>query len=147
MSVATAQIGTTNWHLAGIRTSSGTECDHCGRILKNLYDVIDTTNGRKMTVGRGCCKKVTGWSLAASEAARLLRAAQAAARQAQVWLEFTAAFPEDAQMLEHDIRTWRPAHPGQCNIPATVKNDIAREATPRSWWKGRMQEYRRTRRP
>ncbi|MEJ8654836.1 hypothetical protein WKI65_44060 [Streptomyces sp. MS1.AVA.3] len=143
----TARIGTTDWHLAGIRTGrTGEICDHCGRSLKSLYDVENQTAGQVMTVGRGCCKKVTGWTLSAAEAARILRAAEVAARQAEVWAEFTATHPAAAQMLEDDIRTWRPAHPGQANIPLHIKRDIARGATPRSWWEGRIREYRRTRR-
>ena len=143
----TAQIGTTDWHLTGIRTSrAGETCGHCGRTLKNLYDLINTTSGAKLTVGRGCCKNVTGWTLAAAQAAQLLRAAQIEARQAAVWAEFTQAHPEDAALLESDIAAWRPARTGQANIPAAVKYDIVRGATPKSWWAGRIRQYRRTRR-
>lgn len=89
----TAQIGNTEWHLTGIRTTSGTACDHCGRSLKNLYDVRNDSTGKALTVGRGCSKSVTGWTLTASEAARVLRMAQAAGRQAQAWADFSAEYP------------------------------------------------------
>ncbi|MER0477067.1 hypothetical protein ABR737_01610 [Streptomyces sp. Edi2] len=146
MTTIAAKIGTTDWNLIGIRSSqAGQKCDHCPRSLKNLYDVENRVTGQTMTVGRGCCKKVTGWTLTAAEAARLLRVAAIEARQAAVWAEFTAKHPDDAALLEADIVAWRTARPGRCNIPASVKNDIARGATPRSWWAGRMQEYRRTR--
>lgn len=97
----TAQIGTSDWHLAGIRTSPGGEtCDHCPRTLKYLYDVTNTKTGQTKTVGRGCCKKVTGWTLAASEAARILRAAENRAKRDAVWAEFSAAHPELAAPID-----------------------------------------------
>ena len=99
----TAQIGTTDWHLTGIRTSSaGETCEHCPRTLKNLYDVKNMATGQTMTVGRGCCKKVTGWTLAASEATRILRAAERQARKAAAWAEFTTRHPEIADRLAAD---------------------------------------------
>ncbi|MFF9785625.1 hypothetical protein [Streptomyces nigrescens] len=146
LSTPAAQIGTTDWNLTGIRTSrAGERCGHCPRTLKNLYDVENRVTGQKMTVGRGCCKKVTGWTLAAAEAARILRAAAIEARQAAVWAEFAAEHPKDAALLEADIAAWRPAWPSQANRPAHIKNNISRGATPRSWWAGCMREYRRTR--
>ncbi|MFG2404241.1 hypothetical protein ACGFR8_07855 [Streptomyces brevispora] len=38
-----------------------------------------------MTVGRGCCKRVTGWPLSAAEARRLLDQAQREARALEAW--------------------------------------------------------------
>lgn len=76
-----ARIGTTEWMLTGISTSSGQQCGHCPRILKNLYTVKSLTTGETMAVGRGCCKKVTGWTLSAAEAQRLMRAAAIETRE------------------------------------------------------------------
>lgn len=97
-----ARIGTTNWHLTGIRTTSGTTCDHCGRTLKNLYEIVNTATGQPMTVGRGCCKNVTGWNLAAAQAAHLLRTAERQARKTAAWAEFATQYPEIADRLAVD---------------------------------------------
>jgi hypothetical protein len=97
----TAQIGTTDWHLTGIRTSAaGETCGHCPRTLKNLYDVTNSRTGQAMTVGRGCCKKVTGWTLSASEAARILRAAQQRAKRDAAWADFQQTNPELAAPID-----------------------------------------------
>lgn len=101
----TAQIGTTDWYLTGIRTSTGTECDHCGRNLKNVYDLVNAATGKPMTVGRGCCKNVTGWTLAAAEAARLLRSATRQAARAAKWNEFTAQHADIAALIVADKAT------------------------------------------
>ncbi|AVH61769.1 MULTISPECIES: hypothetical protein [Streptomyces] len=103
MDAVTAQIGTTDWHLTGIRTShAGETCGHCPRTLKNLYDIKNSQTGQTMTVGRGCCKKVTGWTLAAAEAARILRVAERQARKVAAWAEFTAEYPQIANQLAAD---------------------------------------------
>ncbi|MEY9839368.1 hypothetical protein [Streptacidiphilus sp. EB103A] len=107
-----ARIGTTGWTLSGITTSpGGTSCDHCGRLLKHLYDVVDHSTGRAMTVGRGCCKKVTGWSLSAAQAAQLLRAAASAARKEAAWNTFIHAHPEAAARITADIAHWNRTRP------------------------------------
>jgi hypothetical protein len=71
--IPAANIGTTGWKLTGMSEGSG-GCDHCGRSLKHLYAVINPA-GETMTVGRGCVKKLTGWTLNASQAAQALRSA------------------------------------------------------------------------
>lgn len=75
-----ALIGTSAWKLVRVRNApNGEPCGHCPRTLKNLYDLANTETGQEMTVGRGCCKTVTGWTLTAAEARRL---ADLAAREA-----------------------------------------------------------------
>lgn len=70
--VSAALIGTTPWKLLRVRTApNGRQCDHCPRTLKNLYDLAHTKTGQELTVGRGCCKQLTGWSLTTAEARRL----------------------------------------------------------------------------
>ena len=102
-----ARIGTTDWNLTAIRTNqAGETCDHCGTPLKNLYTVENTATGHAMTVGRSCCKNVTGWNLTAAEAARILRAAQAKARHAAAWAAFTAEYPAIAADLQ-DATGWK----------------------------------------
>lgn len=75
-----ALIGTSAWKLVRVRTApNGRQCDHCPRTVKNLFDLANLATGEEMTVGRGCCKTVTGWTLSAAEARRL---ADLAAREA-----------------------------------------------------------------
>jgi hypothetical protein len=75
-----ALIGSSAWKLVRVRNApNGQRCDHCPRDLKNLYDLVNTATGQELTVGRGCCKTVTGWTLTAAEARRL---ADLAAREA-----------------------------------------------------------------
>ncbi|EMF20377.1 hypothetical protein H114_32579 [Streptomyces gancidicus BKS 13-15] len=143
-----ARIGDTDWHLTAIRSSrEGHACDHCGRRLKHLYDVTNPRTGEALTVGRGCCKKVTGWTLAAAEAARLLRHAQEQARQAAVWAEFTAAHPDGARAVEQDAADWRPAFPGQANLAAHFRWQVSRGAITRNGWAHRLDVYLREHRP
>jgi uncharacterized protein (DUF1501 family) len=69
-----AQIGNTAWYLTRILDASGS-CDHCGRELKHLYNVVNP-NGIEMTVGRGCVKRITGWTLSYAQAQQALRSAR-----------------------------------------------------------------------
>jgi hypothetical protein len=140
--VISARIGDTDWHLTSIRSSrEGQRCDHCPRLLQNLYDVTNQRTGQSLTVGRGCCRKVTGWTLTAAEAARLLRHAQEQARQAAVWAEFTAAHPDGAHVVEQDAAHWRPAWPGQANLAANFKWQVSRGAITRAGWADRLAHY------
>jgi hypothetical protein len=59
-----------------------------------------------MVVGRGCVKKLTGWTLAAAEAARMLRYEEMKARRAVKWSEFAAEFPAEAATIDADIATF-----------------------------------------
>jgi FAD/FMN-containing dehydrogenase len=104
-----ARIGTTDWNLTGIRTTAaGETCGHCGRTLRNLYDVRNAITGQTLTVGRGCCKKVTGWNLELAEARNMLRYAEAVARRAAKWAAFAAANPELAAVIDADAKLGRP---------------------------------------
>jgi hypothetical protein len=143
-----ARIGTTDWHLTGIRSSKeGQRCDHCPRRLKHLYDVTNTVTGQALTVGRGCCKKITGWTLSAAQAAQLLRHAAEQARQAAVWAQFTDAYPEGARTVEQDSEQWRPAWPGQANLAAHFRWQVSRGAISRAAWAQQLAVYLRDHRP
>jgi hypothetical protein len=71
---AAAQIGSSAWYLTGIRHTEGS-CDHCGRPLKHLYDVVNP-DGRVMTLGRSHVKAATGWTLTYAQAEQALRSAR-----------------------------------------------------------------------
>lgn len=117
-----ALIGTSDWTLTGIRTApNGQQCDHCPRTLRNLYDLTNTAKGAELTVGRGCCKRVTGWTLSAAEARRLLVQAEREARALDTWGDTyrtalaVAQFPHDraqtiAGALVSDMLDRAPQH-------------------------------------
>jgi hypothetical protein len=99
----TAHTGTTAWKLTGSRTAPhGATCDRCPRTLRNLYDLTDTATGETMTVGRGCLKKVTGWTLTAAQAARLLAQAEREAAALATWGDDFRAARAVAQFPDHD---------------------------------------------
>jgi hypothetical protein len=146
--MTSARIGTTDRRLTAIRHSKeGQRCDHCPRQLKRLYDVTNTVTGQALTVGRGCCKTITGWTLSASQAAHLLRHAAEQARQAAVWAQFTDAHPEGARTVEQDSEQWRPAWPGQANLAAHFRQQVSRGAISRAAWAQRLAVYLRDYRP
>lgn len=110
---AQAKIGNTAWYLTEMLTTPGS-CDHCGRALKHLYRVVNP-GGEIMTVGRGCVKKLTGWTLEAANAVRILRLAQRDARRATAWATFSAAHPEVANTIHNDVAAygqWSPTAHG-----------------------------------
>jgi hypothetical protein len=111
----TAPIGATGWRLVAITSSkSGTPCDHCGRTLKRLF-TVQNPDGRQMVVGRGCVKKLTGWTLEAAEAERMLKWAALLAGRAVAWSRFTSQRPELAALIDADIAAYErivPAHIG-----------------------------------
>jgi hypothetical protein len=88
-----AKIGNTDWSLVSVRRNASGVCDHCGRTLKNLYNVRNDVSGKAMTVGTGCCKKVTGWTLALAEAQRLVWHAAKTIERAATWAHFSETFP------------------------------------------------------
>lgn len=55
-----------------------------------------------MTVGRGCVKTLTGWTLSAAEATRLLWFAERQKVRAANWATFTVAQPELAARIDAD---------------------------------------------
>lgn len=81
-----AQIGDTAWYLVKVE-QGGAACDHCNRSLKRLYRVVNP-DGKEMTVGSGCVKKITGWTLEWREAQRLLYVAERERRMAVVAAEY-----------------------------------------------------------
>lgn len=118
-----AQIGTTDWHLTGISNKGGV-CEHCDRNLVHVYTVRNAVTGKTMTVGRACCKKVTGWTLAAAEAARILKAAENRTKRDAAWELFRIEEPELAAIVDagrerddkfaHSIRF----EIAECSIPS-----------------------------
>lgn len=98
-----AKIGDTAWYLTKILHTEGV-CDHCGRQLKHLYEVVNPA-GVEMTVGRGCVKKLTGWTVSYAEAQRLLYCVEIDRRRGVV----AEAFPELAAAHEAVQKACRQA--------------------------------------
>src|SRR6185312_6908680 len=105
--VAYPRLGTTGWCITG-KTADGGICDHCARTLKHCYTVTNPP-GEEMTVGRGCVKVLTGWTLTAGEAGRLVWQAEREVLRATNWAAFTAAHPEVAAEIEADCNRRIPA--------------------------------------
>lgn len=105
---ATARIATTDWDLTAVRVSAGETCSHCGRTLRHVYDLRNTATGEVMTVGRTCCKDVTGWSLTLAEARAELRYRETLVKRAAKWAAFTAEHPELAAVIDADHAAGRP---------------------------------------
>lgn len=145
MNTIAAQIGTTDWQLTGIRNSASAKCEHCGRKLKNLYDVRNSTTAKTMTIGRGCCKKVTGWTLTAAQAAHALRMAESKARQEAIWEEFTAAHPDFAARLmrdrEAELRATRTATYTGGGLICQFYNQVRAGQIRRSQWTVQIDWY------
>jgi hypothetical protein len=119
-----AKIGNTDWSLVSVRRNASGACDHCGRTLKNLYVVRNDTTDKTMTVGTGCCKKVTGWTLALAEAQRILWYAAKTIERAAAWAHFAELFPEVA---EHITRNPQGSHwRGEIvDSPETIRSNFA----------------------
>lgn len=128
----TAQIGTTDWQLTGIGHNGGT-CEHCDRNLTHVYAVRNAQTGHNMTVGRSCCKKVTGWTLAAKEADRILAYAEKLARREAAWIEFTAEQPALAAAMDDAIaREIRNAYQMKSDV-CEINSAAGREAFASRW--------------
>lgn len=136
-----AAIGNTDWKLVGMPAGEGA-CDHCGRSLKHLYAVADPA-GRDMIVGRGCVKKLAGWTLAAAEAKRLLWLAEATARRAAAWAAFAAEFPADAATIEADIAAFEAKMPRE--IGAGASHEVKFEVSEGRFNARQVREYMRRR--
>jgi hypothetical protein len=107
----TAPIGSTGWRLVAVATSkTGVPCDHCQRVLKRLFTVRDL-NDRQMVVGRGCVKKLTGWTLEIAEAERLLKWAALQAHRAAAWSRFATQHAELAALIDADIAAFERITP------------------------------------
>lgn len=109
-----APMGTTGWYLVGKRTEGGT-CGHCGRALKHLFDVV-TSDREELTVGRGCVKKLTGWTLTEAEARRLLWLAERDRKRATTWAAFELAHPEIAATILADVAAYEEGARA-CRLP------------------------------
>lgn len=83
---------TATWKIAG--KGAGGQCEHCPRRLVTHY-VITSSAGETMRVGRGCLKKITGWTLTAAQADAAVRLAARAAR----WDAWRAANPAEAAII------------------------------------------------
>jgi hypothetical protein len=106
-----APLGNTGWYLIGRPAESGT-CEHCGRALKYCYRVVNA-DAVEMTVGRGCVKKLTGWTLTAAIAERMIKIAERNARRAANWALFEQAHPEAARTILADVAAYEDrATPG-----------------------------------
>jgi hypothetical protein len=81
------------WKITG--KGPGGQCGHCPRRLAVHYVITDTATGRAMTVGRGCLKKITGWTVTAAQADAAVRLA---AREAR-WAAWCAANPAEARVI------------------------------------------------
>lgn len=102
------------WKLTGKPGGAG-ECEHCGRGLVHRYEVT-SSESRKMIVGRGCLKAVTGWTLTAAQAASELRMIGIRAKRAANWAAFAELRPEAAEMILADVAGYAaqygPGYPG-----------------------------------
>jgi hypothetical protein len=106
-----APLGNTGWYLVG-RPLGSAACDHCGRTLKYCYLVVNA-DAEEMTVGRGCVKKLTGWTLTAAMAERMIKIAERNARRAANWSLFEQAHPEAARTILADVAAYEDrATPG-----------------------------------
>lgn len=125
-----------SWELAGIRSApEGQKCDHCPRTLKNLYDVRNTATGETMTVGRGCCKAVTGWTLTLAQARQEIQRQEAAKRAQDRWDTFAEAFPRESATMAADLAAGR-AKAG--HFVGAIERDYG---VPRSQWGDHAARY------
>jgi hypothetical protein len=106
------------WKITG--KSNGGHCQHCDRTLKHCY-TITNASGATMTVGRGCLKTVTGWTIAQKEADRLVWLAERTVIRAANWAAFTAAHPKAATILDLTIEADGKYAPAA----STIKHDIS----------------------
>lgn len=125
MTTITARIGESDWGLVSIGHQGGV-CQHCDRELKHVYTVRNAVTGETMTVGRTCCKAVTGWTLALAEAKRLVWYAQKQIERATNWDHFTGAFPDVAAHIEADPETGRHWKGEIVDAPEWVRANLAR---------------------
>lgn len=102
-----------------------------------------------MIVGRGCVKKLTGWTLEAAHAKRLLRIAERDARRTATWARFTQDHPAAAAQIMADIAAYeRRAAPGSCAGAAhEIRDWVSDRYTDQpEWTQDRLAVYRRRRR-
>jgi hypothetical protein len=107
----------TNWKLTG-KPNGGGQCEHCPRALVNRYE-ITCTDGTKMIVGRGCLKKITGWTLSAAQAEREIKMIAIHAKRAANWAAFAAASPELAATILADCERYSATTPREFGAGAS----------------------------
>jgi len=134
MTATAPQLGNTGWYLVGKHTAGG-GCDHCGRPLANCYVVADS-DAKEMTLGRGCVKKVTGWTLTAAKAEQMLQMIEDDERRAANWGAFTARHPDLAARLDADCDAMIPA-------AHYARHDIREGDTSGEWNRARAESYLR----
>lgn len=83
---------TAQWKITG--KGAGGQCEHCPRRLATHY-VITSDAGQTMKVGRGCLKKITGWTVTAAQAEAAVRLAARDAR----WSAWCARNPDEAAVI------------------------------------------------
>ncbi|MGH3921331.1 MAG: hypothetical protein ACRDTT_00350 [Pseudonocardiaceae bacterium] len=124
-----AQIGDTAWYLVGM-PEGGASCDHCGRELKHLYRVVNP-GGTEMTVGRGCVKKITGWTLSYAQAQRALRVVRRCAEIDRREAIAAARYPglaADYTAVQDECRAARADGFDPLSGYARVSEDVRRSA-------------------
>ena len=82
---------TAQWKITG--KGAGGQCEHCPRRLATHY--VITNGSQTMKVGRGCLKKITGWTVTAAQAEAAVRLAARAGR----WAAWCAANPAEAAVI------------------------------------------------
>jgi hypothetical protein len=107
------------------KTSAG-DCEHCLRELKFVWHIVHE-DGRKMAVGRGCIKTVTGWNVSQAQAESALRYAESLKRRAAGWSAFTSREPQLAEMIDSDIKRFAEKFPNTygSGFANEVKLDIS----------------------
>jgi len=113
----------TTWKLTG-KPPGGGQCEHCPRQLVHRYEVTNTRTGAKMTVGRGCLKKVTGWTLTAAQAEREIRMIAVYAERAARWAAFETAEPELAALILADCAAYVRMYPPGCGYGSSASHEV-----------------------
>ena len=126
---------TAQWKITG--KGPGGQCEHCPRKLATHY-VITSGEGQTMKVGRGCLKKITGWTVTAAQADAAVRLA---AREAR-WAAWSAANPAEAAVITaeagreaEDFRQGRLQCGGHAQAVRTAVGDGSHG------WQGFLAEY------
>lgn len=112
----------TTWRLTG-KPAGGGQCEHCPRALVHRYEVTSST-GVKMTVGRGCLKKVTGWTFTAAQAEREIRMIRIRAERAANWAVFAEAHPGVAAVILTDVDDYCARVPRECGFGGGVASEV-----------------------
>jgi len=85
-------------------------------MLKFTYTVVDP-EARELTVGRGCVKKLTGWTLEWKEARRLLWLAERTKIRDANWARFCVEHFDLAVRIEQEIAEHEERYAGRNDMP------------------------------